>query len=177
MWQRTWFFISWTILVFSSIGFYWVFVFVLDHGPLAVLALLVVTVTFLAKLLFLVYRRFTKGLEVSYLPLLRSGLFALVIVGTIYQIGVRNSIAHNRYTTIIAAVKEFRENTGTLPKSLNDLVPNHLNAIPLAKDSWSVLDFNRGEFRYNNGVLSYSIIPPFSELVYNFNSGNEYLVD
>ena len=86
-----------------------------------------------------------------------------------------NSLAEKRGAEIVDAVKSFHGLHRRYPKSLEELVPAHLERVPLAKYT---LTFNR--FQYiagDNPLLMYNDLPPFGRPVYSFARGEWSYLD
>ena len=73
---------------------------------------------------------------------------------------INNRIARTRAETLIVAVKKFKQSTGHYPANLQDLVPNFIDHIPLAKYT---IAFNDFKFSSNEAHVSlwYVEMPPF----------------
>jgi hypothetical protein len=78
-----------------------------------------------------------------------------------------NRLARSRAETLVSAVKAFYDKNQRYPKSLEELVPDYVKRIPLAKYTFT---FNR--FLYltsDQGTsLSYVAYPPFGRPYYSF---------
>lgn len=88
---------------------------------------------------------------------------------------INNRIARTRAETLIVAVKKFKQSTGHYPANLQDLVPNFIDHIPLAKYT---IAFNDFKFSSNEAHVSlwYVEMPPFGRPAFNFKCDRwEYL--
>lgn len=99
---------------------------------------------------------------------LRNLAIYLCAVVLVWALNIANNrFAHRRAEELIAAVKAYRMSNQRYPKSLQELVPAHIERIPPAKYT---LAFN--DFRYlpspDDPRLMYTSLPPFGRPVYSF---------
>ncbi len=80
---------------------------------------------------------------------------------------LNNRLAASRAGVIISSVKAFHAKNGRYPESLNNLTPEFLDHVPLAKYT---LGQNTFYYHVNNGdaVLFYVAFPPFGRPTYRF---------
>ena len=88
-------------------------------------------------------------------------------------ITINNRIAKRRAEKVVAAIQAYRTKNNQLPDSLNQLVPDYIPKIPLAK-----FTFTFNSFVYSNidskASLGYTAIPPFGRPTFVFNR-NEWI--
>lgn len=88
---------------------------------------------------------------------------------------INNRIARTRAETLIVAVKKFKQSTGHYPANLQDLAPNFIDHIPLAKYTIAFNDFKFSSAK-DHVRLWYFEFPPFGRPAFNFNGDRwEYL--
>lgn len=101
-------------------------------------------------------------------------LSAVVLVFLINALNSR--LAQSRAEVLVSAVKSFHSENQRYPQSLEELVPRHIEQVPLAKYT---LMFN--QFRYftsdNATYLEYMDMPPFGRPVYSFSRGEWLYLD
>jgi len=94
------------------------------------------------------------------IPVLTLGL---VLANNAFQL----RIAEANAPRIVAACEDFHAANGKFPKTLDELVPRYMPAVPRAK---YCLDY--GEFRYWNldghPILVWYVVPPFGRKIYDF---------
>ncbi|MGZ6441151.1 MAG: hypothetical protein ACXWRU_13915 [Pseudobdellovibrionaceae bacterium] len=121
--------------------------------------------------------------------LIRIGIYCAGLAVVILTITINNKIAENRAEKVLAVVKKFKTKYNHYPDSLQALVPEFLDSVPLAKYSFTYNDFHYSKFfrakdskdackcevDETNGIedarLFYIKIPPFGHPTYNFNQG------
>jgi hypothetical protein len=136
--------------------------FVLNQGVLAMLVgiwmlLVALPRTFLAKKFAAV-----RG------PRLRNIATYLAAACAVFVLnGLNNSIAQDRADVLVSAVKQFHSKHQRYPRSLDELVPEFLHAVPLAKHT---LSYNRFVYMTSDDdtVLFYVNVPPFGRPTYSF---------
>lgn len=137
--------------------------FVLNQGVIALLVglwLLLIELprTYLAKRFMTVRPQRLRNMAVYLLSvILVLGLNAL-----------NNRVARVRAEALVVAVKAYHAKNQRYPKSLEELVPDYIERVPLAKYT---LMFNR--FSYNTSdqytSLFYVALPPFGRPTFSFN--------
>lgn len=89
---------------------------------------------------------------------------------------LNNRIAATRAEMIISSVKAFHAKNGRYPESLNNLAPEFLEHIPLAKYTLS-----QNKFYYHvadgSAVLFYVEVPPFGRPIFRFSEGKWDYID
>ena len=80
-----------------------------------------------------------------------------------------NRLARSRAETLIAAIKAFNQRNQRYPIKLNELVPDFIDHVPVAK---YIINPLFGLFRYTATTkyhrLSYYDSPPFGRPIYQF---------
>lgn len=103
---------------------------------------------------------------------------AIYSIAAILAIGanlLNNKIAHDRSEVLVSAVKSFHVKYSRYPNSLNELVPEFIDAVPLAK--YTIM----GQFRYIHNtetpLLLYVKLPPFGRPTYSFRENRWGYID
>jgi hypothetical protein len=110
----------------------------------------------------------------------RAGLYIAVAAASFGLARIDSSIADQRADRVVAAIKAFRTEQGHYPKTLDELVPRHLNAIPAARP----LALWQDEFRYSRfeggtdanprpPLFLYILFAPMGWKIYDFEA-NEW---
>ena len=111
---------------------------------------------------------FLKGEKTtSKSQIAKAGIYALMVIASVTSVGLNNRLATANAERIIAACRRYQSARGHLPKQLEDLVPEFLPRIPVAKVA---LTFNKFEYFSRGGPTSlmwYSL-PPFGRRDYVF---------
>ena len=94
-------------------------------------------------------------------------IYAVSVILVFALNALNNRVAASRAEVVIAAVKAFHGKNGRYPESLNDLTPEFLDHIPLAKYT---LGQNTFYYHVTEGraVLFYVKFPPFGRPIYRF---------
>jgi len=136
--------------------------FFLNQGALALVVglwLLFVSLprTFLARKFQAVRRERLTNLAVYFVAVI------LVFVLNAWN----NSMARSRAEVLISAVKSFHARNQRYPNSLEELVPQFIDRVPLAKYTFT---FNNFWYRTSaeSTVLFYVEVPPFGRPTYSF---------
>ena len=137
-------------------------VFLLGQGALALLVgicLLFIGLprTFLARKFVAVRARRLRNIAV----------YLAAVIAVFLLNAENNRIARSRADTLVSAVNAFHAKNQRYPNSLQELVPDHIDRVPLAKYA---LMFNRFSY-YTSGQgasLFYVELPPFGRPTYCF---------
>jgi len=136
--------------------------FYLNLGGIALLVglwLLVISLprTFLAKKFATVRRQRLRNITIYFVAVILVFMFN----------AVNNTIAKRRADVLVSAVKAFHTKNQRYPKSLEELVPDYVERIPLAKYT---LTFDRFWYRTegSDAWLFYVKFPPFGRPTYSF---------
>ncbi|MFZ3073041.1 MAG: hypothetical protein WA162_07340 [Thermodesulfobacteriota bacterium] len=105
---------------------------------------------------------------------------AAVFIGAMAMVFVfnwaNNQIARKRAETLIAAVKAFNQKHQRYPAKLEELAPDFIDRVPIAK--YTLTD---NSFRYistqENHSLFYVSMPPFGRPTYSFERNEWFYVD
>jgi hypothetical protein len=90
-------------------------------------------------------------------------------VATIGTISANNVLAHHRAEALVVAVEAYKAKHGVFPRTLDDLVPEEIPAVPRAKYTLAFAQF--GYFNVNGSAsLDYTYLPPFGRPYYQFNA-------
>jgi hypothetical protein len=87
-----------------------------------------------------------------------------------------NQLAQSRGEALVSDIKAFHVRNERYPKSLEELVPDYVESVPLAKYT-----FGFNEFRYfvsdHSVLLFYTHFPPFGRPTYSFDRDEWVYVD
>jgi len=137
-------------------------VFAAGQGVIAEIVILVIFLWFIPKFLFSL---FVKNKEKARKYALKAAVYALASIAMISGLYFNNQLAKRRSGIVISALEDYKNKNGSYPDKLNQLVPEFLPRIPLAKINLM------GRFYYfvYNGQheLMYMAIPPFGRAFYN----------
>ena len=136
--------------------------FIFNQGVLALLVglwLLFVSLprTFLAGKFRAVRRERIRNLAVY---------FVAVVLVFVFN-AANNSLARARAEVLISAVKSFHAKNQRYPKSLEELVPDFIDGVPLAKYTLGLNKFWYGTSA-DSTFLFYVEVPPFGRPTYSF---------
>jgi hypothetical protein len=136
--------------------------FYLNQGAIALLVglwSLVISLprTFLAKKLAAVRKQRLRNIAIY---------IAAVILVFVFN-AANNNIAKHRADVLVSAVKAFHAKNQQYPKSLEELVPQYVERIPVAKYT---LAFNQFFYSGNgqDAILFFVELPPFGRPTYSF---------
>jgi len=145
-----------------------VVIFILDalifnQGVIAFITLLVAALVFLPHAIYCQLKRYEY--KAKYKNIIIYGTSAICVFAYNY---FNNQLAHERSLTLITTIEQYKSDKGIYPESLDSLVPEYLESIPLAK-----YVFMMNEFSYSvidgNATLYYISLPPFGRPTYHFN--------
>ena len=103
----------------------------------------------------------------------RAGRVAAYFLAAIAALGIirlNSSLAERRAEIVVAAVRQYQQKYGRFPDRLEQVAPEFLPSVPLAKYSFMYNNFQYFKFS-ENPRLYYVGFPPFGRHVYNFESG------
>jgi hypothetical protein len=86
----------------------------------------------------------------------------LVRANNAVQLGVAEANAHR----IVAACEEYHAANGHLPGNLDELVPQYMNSIPVAK--YCLGPWSRFSYTSRSSMLFWHVVPPHYRKIYNF---------
>jgi hypothetical protein len=105
-------------------------------------------------------------------------IYVALAVAVIATIRVNNGVARAHAERIVAALKLYKAKHGAYPVRLQQLVPEYLPAVPLAKYA---LAFNQYSYWYHpdeeEGFLMYVPVPPFGRRLYRLSDGQWLYMD
>ncbi|BBP02081.1 hypothetical protein [Sulfuriferula nivalis] len=149
--------------IFTALSLFIVDAFVMNQGAIAVITGVVIVLWLLPKSLVLKYKR-----ESARVPLTKAAIYSIMVLLVFLANVANNKLAKYRAENLIVAIEKYHQETGHYPEKLNNLVPEYISNIPLAKYT---LFFNK--FRYINHkdtqALYYVELPPFGRPTYSFN--------
>ena len=95
------------------------------------------------------------------------GVYALAIIIVFALNAANNRLAHYRAEALISAIKSFHQKYHRYPEKLDNLVPEFIEYVPVAKYT---LFLNNFSYYADDGkaILYYVSLPPFSRPTYNF---------
>jgi hypothetical protein len=129
----------WAGLLVLTAGFFLIDVFVLGMPLFGMLACSLLGFTMLVLGLFRWYRGDRRQARRS---LLRVLLFTLCGAGAYYTCAAAHRATDEDARAIAAALDAYRDETGKLPASLNELVPAHLAELPAPGIRWAQESFH-----------------------------------
>jgi hypothetical protein len=105
------------------------------------------------------------------LALVRIGIPALTLGLVMANNAVQLRVAEANAQRVVAACEEYHAANGSFPRKLDELVPQYLNSVPVAKyclGPW-------GHFYYSNRdsgrpMLFWHVVPPYYRRIYNFDT-------
>jgi hypothetical protein len=101
------------------------------------------------------------------LALVRIAIPALTLALVRANDAVQLRVAEANAQRVVAACEEYNTANGTFPKKLDELVPQYMNSVPLAKYCLGP----PGRFAYHNlgtPMLYWQVVPPYYRKIYNF---------
>jgi len=113
---------------------------------------------------------FNKVPDVRRVRLVRAGIFLAAVVLVFTLNWANNQLAKHRADGLVAAVKAYQLRHQRYPDELEDLAPDFIASVPMAK--YTLMS---GSFQYwsspQRHTLLYVVFPPFARAVYNFEAG------
>jgi hypothetical protein len=83
-----------------------------------------------------------------------------------------NHLARSRAETLVAAIKAFYQQNQRYPTKLDELVPDFIDHVPIAKYIFIPTSGRFGRFYYTvspeRHILMYTAMPPFGRPYYQF---------
>ena len=143
---------------------YFLEVFCLQQGLITVIVAIGAFVVLPLKAL----AAFLRGEKaVSKLRMMKASIYALMVAASFASIALNNQLARGKAERIIAACRRYQSQHGRLPEKLEDVAPEFLPRIPLAKVA---LMFNEFEYLSHGGrtSLMWTAMPPFGRPYYVF---------
>lgn len=95
------------------------------------------------------------------------GIYACAVVAVLTLNEINLKISEDHAEEMVAAVEKYRSRHGEYPRSLEDLVPEFMPAIPVVRYTFPAAQFEY--FRLGpDPVLAYTAAPPFTRPTYDF---------
>jgi hypothetical protein len=138
--------------------------FFLNQGGLSILVAMVV----LLRALHTVFRYyFFKH------PFFKQQLrnYAIYVAAVVLVWGLnfgQNILAHHRAENVVASIEAYHAKYGDYPQSLETMVPEFLDNVPLAKYTFISYSFFYRKTKENKPYFFYMIFPPYYRNFYNF---------
>ncbi len=127
----------------------------MNQGALSVVLVIIITFWWLPRTIIYLIRK----LSVRE-PLYKIGIYSITAVLALSYNVINNQIAQGRAEELVRNINQYHNDRGAYPETLQDLVPDYAEAVPVAKYT---LFF--GEFWYLNHDervwLFYTDLPPF----------------
>ncbi len=138
--------------------------FVLDQGMLAFLVAAGVLLIGVPRTFLL--QRFAP---VRRARLRNSAIYLVAVALAFIVIATNNRIARNRAEMLVTAIESWHRKHQRYPESLEEIVPDFIPNVPLAKYNFG---FNQFVYSRNEGdaTLYYVAVPPFGRPFYDFAS-------
>lgn len=104
------------------------------------------------------------------------GIYGLAVIAVFAFNAANNQLAHHRAEVLIEAINHYQQKHQAYPQTLNDLVPEFIDEVPLAKYTLSSDRFYYGVVE-GKPALFYVSFPPFGRPTYNFSTGKWGYID
>lgn len=95
-------------------------------------------------------------------------LYLLAVVGITALFIVNRQVGTQRADELVKAVEAYSAKHGQFPQNLEQVVPDFMSAIPLARYTLASNDFSYRTAADGKHVLSWTEIPPFARKSYTF---------
>jgi hypothetical protein len=156
-------------------GLFAVDAFVLNQGAVALLVILVVLLVLLPRALWAL--RKDRGLYLQRLT--KAGIYLLACVAVFVANAVQNRMADRRAIELGNACLAYHAKYQRYPNRLDELVPEFLPSVPLAKYSLggSAVFFYASRPDGREPMLFYEAIPPFGRRFYHMETGRWGFLD
>ena len=104
------------------------------------------------------------------LALVRIAIPALTLGLVMANNALQLRIAEANALQVVAACEEYHAAHGTFPKSLDELVPQHMRSVPRAK--YCAGPWCHFAYYFNQGkpMLVWYVVPPYYRRIYDFNT-------
>ncbi len=147
--------------------------FVLNQGIIALATALGALVGGIPRALFIWWRGKPRT---ARLRAARTGIYVAVAVLVLSVNFANNQLARRRADTLIAACHQYEARHGRLPDRLDELVPDFIPSVPLAKYT---LGFNTFMYMARPGhhSLMWVALPPFGRPYYAFEDNRWSILD
>jgi len=143
----------------------------LNQGVIAMITLIVVFIFWLPLAIILIFKK-----QPSRIPLIKSFIYGFMAVSVLGANTLNNKLAQNRAEALIVAIEQYHQDNAKYPDKLENLVPQYIPKVPIAK---YVLSFNKFWYSNHNEYpdLYYVDLPPFGRPTYNFNHKKWIYID
>jgi hypothetical protein len=147
-----------------AVGIYVFDALMINQGAIAALMGIVVVLWMLPRMLFAAVQ---KDREQMKLWAAKAVIFAVMVVAVFGSNSMNNQLARHRAETLISACKAYQAKYQKLPDHLEDIVPEFIPEVPLAKFA---LMYNRFYYIPSEGhhILMWIALPPFGRPQYFF---------
>jgi len=95
-------------------------------------------------------------------------LYLLAVVGIMALFIFNRQVGTQRANELVRAVEAYSSKHGQFPQSLDQVVPDFMSSIPLARYTFAANDFSYKAAADGKHVLSWTVIPPFARKSYTF---------
>jgi len=112
-----------------------------------------------------------KDKALSKERLIRAGIYIFMAVMVFISVNLNNRLAVHRANQLIKACNSYYTKHQSYPDKLEDLAPDFITEVPLAKYSllYNNFIYISGEGRH---LLAYYLMPPFGRRIYNLEKGH-----
>jgi hypothetical protein len=112
--------------------------------------------------------------KVPLLLRFRAGRLAAYLLAASLALGVvwaNSALAERRARIVVAAVQQYHQKHGVYPPQLEDITPEFLPSIPVARYAVMWNRFHYFPSAAQAPLLGYVVYPPFLRRIYSFESG------
>lgn len=96
------------------------------------------------------------------------GIYILAVV-MVFTLNIANNrLAQHRAESLVAAITSFHQKYHRYPKTLDNLVPEYIDHVPLAKYTLTFNSFFYYAGDDGDAILYYVDLPPFGHPIYDF---------
>lgn len=107
---------------------------------------------------------------------IKAAIYTIMVVAVLVSNYLNNQLVQHRAEALIAACKEYREKYEKFPDKLEDLVPEFIPNVPLAKFTLTWNEFRYVPFEGQHGLM-WVALPPFGRPSYDFEEDRWGYVD
>ncbi|CAN5344408.1 hypothetical protein BH11PSE11_BH11PSE11_32930 [soil metagenome] len=106
------------------------------------------------------------------------GIYFCAVLLVLAANKLNNRLARERAELLVSAVKAFQDKHQRYPKVLEDMVPEFIDHVPVAKLTLMQNQFYyRFDEKYKKAMLSYVALPPFGRPTYLFPENRWWYMD
>jgi amino acid transporter len=150
--------------VLTALALYLLDAFVLNQGAIALVTAAVVIFVMLPQALMAAFAK-ERALLVN--KAMKAAIYTVMVLAVLGSNHLNNRLAQHRAEALIAACKEYRGKYEKFPDKLEDLVPEFIPNVPLAKFTLLWNGFSYVSFEGQHG-LRWVALPPFGRPSYHF---------